>query len=219
MPLLLAHGHRAVAPTLVGSGSRSELLTPHVALDDHIGDVVDALRADREPAVLVVHSYAGMVAAAAVDRAPGLVTSVVFVDAFYPDRGDAAIDQMPAQFQESFRQRAAESGDGWRLPASETLLDVWGVHDAELRQWVADRLTDWSLRCFESPSPAPRSVLADLPRWYVGGGGDYPARDAFQAVADVAEADGCIRISLDTGHDVMLEQPDALADVVLAAAG
>lgn len=62
---------------------------------------------------------------------------------------------MPAPFQTLFRQHADEEGDGWRLPANDGLLDGWGLHDSDLREWVRPRLTDWSLNCFTSPLHAP----------------------------------------------------------------
>lgn len=207
-----------VCPTLTGCGDRAGEMTPDVDLDRHIGDVLAVLDG-AEPSVLVVHSYSGMLAASVSERAAGAVAAVVFVDAFYPDRGDTAFDQMPPPFRDLFRQRATEEGEGWRLPASDALLDVWGLHDPADRQWVRDRLTDWSVRCFESPSPAPRSALHRIPRWYVSGSTECPSRAGFGPLADVARADGCTLVPAPSGHDVMVEAPDELARVVLEAAG
>lgn len=161
LPRLDDGGHVVVAPTLRGSGERADELDPQVGLADHVADVAAALEGLDEPAVLVVHSYAGMLPAGVVARCgPDAVGAVVFVDSFYPDEGESAFDQMLAGFPDLFRQRAAEEGDGWRLPPDDALLDVWGLHDPADRRWVRAHLTDWSVRCFESPSAAPRSVLA-----------------------------------------------------------
>ena len=216
-PLLRSAGHRVLTPTLTGSGDRADELSPEVDLATHVDDVAICIDDSAAGVVLVAHSYAGMLVPDVIGSRPGAVHAVVFVDAFYPDDGLAAVDQMPPAFRDLFRDRARTEGGGWRLPAGETLLDVWGVHDPATRRWIGERLTDWSLRCFESPCTTSRRVLADVPRWYVGGNAEYPARSAFRAIAEVADIDGATCSSLDTGHDVMVEDPEGLAAVVRRA--
>lgn len=219
VPLLQQRGIAVRTPTLTGSGSRADELTPEVGLPEHIDDVVEAVNGADGETLLVLHSYSGMVAASVVERASVPLVGVMFVDSFYPEAGQSAIDQMPPPFQERFREQAREFGDGWRLPANDGLLDVWGIHAEEQRAWVRARLTDWSLRCFESPSPSSCEALARLPRWFVRGDADYPARAAFVAIAEVAGADGCEVIAAPTGHDVMIEAPEFLAGHVADALG
>lgn len=69
------------AVSLTGLADRSHLGGPGADLDTHVTDVVQALRfAEATDIVLVGHSYAGTVVAAAADRAPELVGTVVYVD-------------------------------------------------------------------------------------------------------------------------------------------
>lgn len=194
-------------------------MTQDLALADHVGDVVVAAdEVDDEQFVLVVHSYSGMVAAGAAELLGPRLSAVVLVDAFHPAHGESALDAMPPLFQGRFRARAEEVGDGWRLPADDSLLDVWGLHDPVDRQWVGANLTDWSLRCFESPVDAPTRALHSIPRWYVSGAGDHPASATFAAIGKSAEADGCTLITLACGHDVQVERPGELASVIHDAA-
>jgi pimeloyl-ACP methyl ester carboxylesterase len=87
---LRQHGHEAYALTLTGLGDRAHLLSASVNLDTHIEDVVRLLEDERiEDAVLVGHSYAGMVIAGAADRVPERVDALVYVDAFVPEDGDS----------------------------------------------------------------------------------------------------------------------------------
>src|SRR5437763_659743 len=87
---LRRHGHRAHALTLTGLGERSHLLHAGVNLETHIQDVLNMLAAEQvEDAVLVGHSYAGMVLSGVADRAPERVDSLVYVDAFVPADGDS----------------------------------------------------------------------------------------------------------------------------------
>lgn len=219
VPMLEEAGRTVLTPTLTGSGDRAAELSPSVTLATHVDDVVAALhRADCREAVLVGHSYSGMVITGVAEQAADRLAALVFVDSFYPSDGESALDQMPPLFQAMFRQRAEEEGDGWRLPANDGLLDVWGLHDAELRTWVRQRLTDWSLNCFTSPLEAPAMRRSQLPRTYVAGNADaYPAKAAFGPISERAEADGCRLHRTNTGHDVMLEAPRELADIVLDA--
>jgi pimeloyl-ACP methyl ester carboxylesterase len=218
VPLLDAAGHTATAVELTGCGSRAPM-TVAIDLATHVADVVGAVEAvDDERVVLVVHSYSGMVAAGAAEVVAPRLAAVVLVDAFYPSHGESALDQMPAAFAERFRAQAAGVGDGWRLPAGDALLDVWGLHDPEDRRWVRDNLTDWSLRCFESPVAMPTGAVRQLPRWFVGGAGDHPAGPAFAAIGERAAADGCALVTLPCGHDVQVERPAELAGVIDDAA-
>lgn len=221
VPLLQQAGHRVHTPTLTGSGERAAELTPDVTLDDHLADVSAVVdRLDDGPVLLVGHSYAGMVISGAADRLADRVHELVYVDAFYPHDGDCALGLMPQPFQEAFRRSAEADGNGWRLPADDRLLDVWGLHDPDDRRWVRQRLTDWSLPCFETPVRLTRGGRARLARTFLSGTAeDYPARAAFGALAHRAATDGCRVIEVPTGHDMMIEAPREVADLLSAAAG
>ena len=219
-PLLVGSGSVVSTPTLTGCGGRAAELTADVGLADHVDDVVgDIVSNDRDGVVLVGHSYSGMVISGVAERISDRLSALVFVDAFYPDDGDSALGQMPPPFQAMFRQRAIDEGDGWRLPANDGLLDVWGLHDPALRAWVRPQLTDWSLNCFTSSLALPTMRRSRLRRVYVAANAEnYPAKAAFGPIADKARADDCTIHRVDAGHDLMLEQPRDLADILLALA-
>ncbi|MFK0255139.1 alpha/beta fold hydrolase [Streptomyces sp. NPDC090445] len=83
-------GHEAYPLTLTGLGSRKHLLTASVNLDTHIDDVVNLLAdEDVTDAVLVGHSYGGMVVTGAADRVPDRVKGLVYVDAMVPEDGQS----------------------------------------------------------------------------------------------------------------------------------
>jgi pimeloyl-ACP methyl ester carboxylesterase len=86
------HGHEAYPLTLTGVGDRNPLLTASVNLDN-IQDLANVLEAGRiEDAVLLGHSYGGMVISGVADRVPERVDALVYVDAFVLRDGDAAWD-------------------------------------------------------------------------------------------------------------------------------
>ena len=217
--LLRGEGHDVLTPTLTGSGDRSEALSPAVTLTDHVADVVGELESrDARDVVLVGHSYSGMVITGVAERAVDRLSALVFVDAFYPDDGESALDQMSPPAQQMWRRHAQDHGDGWLLPPTDGLLDLWGIHDPSLRAWVRPRLTNWSLNCFTSPVQAPLMRRSELPRRYVAGDAEgYPAKTTFAPLAERAAADGCTVNRLPTGHDVNLEAPRELTDLILTS--
>jgi pimeloyl-ACP methyl ester carboxylesterase len=219
-PLLGRSGHRVLTPTLTGCGDDAARLSPEITLDTHVHDVSAVVDDIAESDVLLVgHSYAGMVISEVADSRADKLAGLAYLDGFYPRDGDSALGLMPPQFQGLFRQRAAEDGDGWRLPANDGLLDVWGLHDPTDRVWVRERLTDWSLVCFESPVHLPNGGRQHVPRSFLSGvAEDYPGRAVFAPMAQRAQADGCRLHELPTGHDLMIEASDAVADILLSTA-
>ena len=87
---LIRAGHRPHALTLTGLGERAHLMSSSISLETHITDVVAALDAEElDPAVLVVHSYAGMLGTAVADRMPDKLQHLVYVDAVVPRPGES----------------------------------------------------------------------------------------------------------------------------------
>ncbi|MFF7249252.1 alpha/beta fold hydrolase [Embleya sp. NPDC008237] len=87
---LRAHGHTVHPLTLTGISERSHIHPGAVNLDTHIQDVTAVLEAANiRDAVLVGHSYGGMVITGAADRAADRVRSLVYVDAMVPGHGDS----------------------------------------------------------------------------------------------------------------------------------
>ena len=221
VPLLESHGHTIATPTLTGSGSRSGELAADVGLDTHIDDVVKAIEAfDGDETVVVGHSYSGMVISGVAETMADQLGGLVYVDSFYPNDGESALDQMPDGFPAVFRQQAENEGDGWRLPANDLLLDIWGLHDPDDRQWVRARLTDWSLNCFDSAVRLPERRLASLPRKYVSCSAEgYLGRAIFGPISERASKDGCEVVEVATGHDVMIQAPEDLVQIINSLTG
>jgi pimeloyl-ACP methyl ester carboxylesterase len=87
---LRSRGHRVLTITPTGVAERAHLLHAGVNLETHVADVLAEMSAQRiEQAVLVGHSYGGMVITAVADRVPAQVDSLIYLDAFIPDDGDS----------------------------------------------------------------------------------------------------------------------------------
>ncbi len=215
---LRAAGEEVFTPTLTGLGERSHLLTPEVGLDTHIRDVAAVLHyEDLREVVLVGHSYAGAVITGVAEVAKDRLSTLIYVEGFIPDDGQCVFDQFPVPFRDRFRGLAEQSGDGWRIPATPALLDVWGITDPADRQWVGSYISDFPLRCFEQPLHVPTLAAADLPRAYVACTGYETANTVTAPIAERARRSGWHYDELATGHDPMVTESDRFVEILLKA--
>ena len=215
---LRARGHDVHPLTLTGLAERAHLGGPGVDLDTHVADVVAALRhTEADGVVLVGHSYAGTVVAAAADRAPEHVAAVVHVDTAALPEGMSVLDFSPLQEQERLR---AQVCDGWRLPLpgrEELGGDATGV-DGE----VWDRMRRLA-------TPHPFGTYTQPVSYHGGGHGPrrvgIACRDAQQFLAIAHTQPGNPVFAdllapdwtwhrLDAGHWPMLTAPRELAAVL-----
>ena len=218
-PLLTKHGHRVITPVLTGLGTDQSRLSAGITLTQHVEDVSLALPTLPDKVVLVGHSYAGMIISGVAEKNPAQIQRLIFLDAFIPENGQNVLDLLPPEIGAYFRKVAREQGDGWRLPAGEGQLDLWGLKPGEARDFVRSRLCDFSLRCFEEPLPLPANRKADIPATFVASvAEEYPARPFFEPFARKARASGWEVAELKTGHDCHVERPGDVANILMAAA-
>jgi pimeloyl-ACP methyl ester carboxylesterase len=91
--LLTSRGHRVFTPTLTGLADRSHLLNDDINLTTHITDVVNLIAwEDLDGVVLCGHSYGGMVVTGVADKMADRIQSLVYLDAFVPENGQAMRD-------------------------------------------------------------------------------------------------------------------------------
>jgi pimeloyl-ACP methyl ester carboxylesterase len=125
---LRALGHDVFAVTLTGLGERVHLARSDVDLETHIADVLGVLDyEDLRDAVLVGHSYAGVVVTGAADRRPDRLHSLVYLDcAPLPD--GMAIADVQTDEQRALQRAAVEhDGDGWRWPVPDRATLAQGL--------------------------------------------------------------------------------------------
>ena len=155
---LRGRGHEVYPVTLTGLGERVHLATPAVDLDTHITDVVNVLEYEAlEDAVLVGHSYAGIVVTGVADRRPDRLNAVVYFDAAPLPGGMALHDAAPPQLRQAQQHDVEQRGDGWRWPvpdraALETGMfgSAAGLGDEHFRM-LAERGTPQPYKTFTSP--------------------------------------------------------------------
>jgi pimeloyl-ACP methyl ester carboxylesterase len=214
---LAAVGHEVHAPSLTGLGDRSHLLGPHVDLDLHTRDVAALLYyEDLRDVILVGHSYGGMVITGAADRAVDRVGRLVFLDAANPVNGQSLRD-VAGPIIEAVRPYG-EVVDGLELvlqPAPDAGL-LYGVTDPDDLAWMAERLTPHPWQCFEQPLDLQNEeALWAIPQYHIVCTSTLATRDP--ELMATARAEGRLW-DVDTGHDLMITEPRAVADALIEVA-
>ena len=206
-PLMAAAGHEFFAPTYTGLGERAHLARPENDLDTHIQDVLGVLKfEDLRNVVLLGHSYGGMVATGAADRARERIARLVYLDAFVPEHGQALIDLLPAPARQQ-QLDSVKNGDGWRVQPNPIPPDT-SDDDAA---WITRFRLPQSARCFREPIRL--SAPLTLPRSYI-----WCTREAdkrpFGQFADRARREGWPLYELDASHSPNVTAPGALVDLL-----
>lgn len=210
---LRARGHEVHTPTLTGLGERSHQTTG-VNLSMHITDIVHLLRwEDLSNVVLVGHSYGGMVITGVIGRVPELVRSAVYIDAYLPAEGQNMLELVPEPIRGDFTAAAAQHG-GLVMPAVPA--ELLGVHPGE-RAWVDAKCTPQPYATFLERCTGRAAVerLAKRTYVYASGWGASPFTATFEQLK--AEPGWNVR-SAPCGHDVMVDAPELLVELLIEAA-
>ena len=207
---LRAKGHELFTPTYTGLGDRFRLTSPMVGLATHIDDIAAMLfHEDLSDVVLIGHSYGGMVATGAADRAAERIREIIYLDAFVPVDGQSVFDFHAPELVARARKIAEVHGAGWLMPPSPLAPDL----PPGTAEWLKARRMPQPLRTFEEPIRLT-GAGADLPRAYI-----YctqkPPDDVFAPIAArLRKETGWRYREIDSGHTPNASAPDRLADLL-----
>jgi pimeloyl-ACP methyl ester carboxylesterase len=103
-----AAGHDVFLPTLSGNGKNDP---KHVGLEDAIQSLTDFITEQNiNDAILVAHSYGGMVITGVADRLPERFRRLVYWNAFVPNNGECLNDLVPQFYIDLFDQIVQDDG-------------------------------------------------------------------------------------------------------------
>ncbi|MFC4536383.1 alpha/beta fold hydrolase [Sphaerisporangium dianthi] len=195
---LRAQGHAVYPLTLTGLSERSHLLHGGVNLDTHIQDVTGVLAAENiQDAVLVGHSYGGMVITGAADRAPERVKALVYLDAMVPEPGDSTWSLVSDQERR------------WYMDVVETGYAVRPL------PFFDPRATPHPLASLLQPLKLTSDLAHIRRRSYVyaaGWDGQSPFTPVYQRLR---ENPSWRTYALDSGHNLMRDAPQDLLEILL----
>src|SRR5690606_5904305 len=121
------------------------LTSPAVNLSLHATDIAKLIQFEAlENILLVAHSYGGMPVSQATEIVPeGIIRSIMYLDAFFPENGDSLNDLVPG------KPHLPPEGEEYLVPPPRVLKKGFNAHmTAEARTSYEDRRTPQSGYCF-----------------------------------------------------------------------
>jgi pimeloyl-ACP methyl ester carboxylesterase len=210
---LRAGGHVVFTPTLTGLGERSHLLRAGIDLKTHIADVVNVMKWEQlSGMVLCGHSYGGMVISGVAEQMAGAIRSIVFLDAFVPKNGEAVHDLTGPAVKEA-AAAAIQRGD---IVIPPRPAEAFGVNAAD-RTWVDRLCVGQPIGTFTDKIALTGAAGRIARKSYIRAA-SY-ANPGFDRALAAAKADSSWRTyEVACGHDVMVDAPDRLIEILLEAA-
>jgi pimeloyl-ACP methyl ester carboxylesterase len=214
--IMRAQGHEVYTPTLTGLGEREHLMSPTIDLETHITDVAKVLQfEDLTEVILVGHSYGGMVISGVADRVPERLRNLVFLDAAMPQNGQSLVDHAgPFMLAARSRSRVVNGIELVLFPGEDP-MSFYGVRDPEQIAWMKPKLTPHPWKCFEQKLVLKNeAAMRKIPQSIIvcSSHMNDQARAALKALSNGRFWE------IDTGHDLMITEPAAVAGMLLQLA-
>jgi pimeloyl-ACP methyl ester carboxylesterase len=206
-------GHSVFTPTLTGLGERVHLLRAGIDLKTHIADIVNVMKWEQlRDVVLCGHSYGGFIVSGVAEEMAPQIRAIVFLDAFLPQNGESVRDLTSAAVKEVARA-ALQRGE---LTMPPRPAEAFGVNVAD-RAWV-DRLCVGQPIATFTDRIALSGARDRIPRKTYIRAASY-ANPGFDRALATVKADPSWRTyEVSCGHDVMIDAPDRLTEILLETA-
>jgi len=206
-------GHKVYAPSLTGLADRSHLLTRDVNLTTHANDIANLIKwEDLKDVVLVGHSSAGFVITEAAEHIGPSVASIVYLDAFVPQPGDNLISLANPGPRKAL-EGAVVKGE---LVAKPVPAAAFKVNEKD-RPWVDAKCTPHPLAVVVEKITAAGAREKIARKTYIRATlFDSPVFD--QTLAKMKATPGWKTYEVSSGHDVMVDMPDRLVEILLEVA-
>jgi pimeloyl-ACP methyl ester carboxylesterase len=209
---LRAKGHRVFMPTLTGLGERSHLMSKDIRLETHILDIVNVIKwEDLRNITLVAHSYGGWPVSGVPERVGEAIGSIVFLDAFMPLDGQIGLDLNSPMSREAVLE-AIRRGEVSRPPTPSTSK---GMSEAD-REWLMAKATPQPIGVSLDPIKLSGARDRVAKKAYIRAR-NYPNPN-FDSFYDTCKAAGWTMFDVPSGHNVQVEMPDRLTDILLTTA-
>jgi pimeloyl-ACP methyl ester carboxylesterase len=182
-----------------------------INLDTHINDVVNLFKwYDVKDAVLVGHSYGGWPISGAVEKVLPQVASIVYLEAFMPENGQKGIDLNTERSRHDLLAALAKGEVSRPAPPASSFK----IKNAEDVAWVQSKLTEQPVGVGLQPIVMTGARDRVAKKTYIRAV-DFPMPAFDRWLANVkAKPDWATYAVTDSGHDVMVDQPDRLTEIL-----
>jgi pimeloyl-ACP methyl ester carboxylesterase len=208
LPSLWANSHRAFAVSLTGVGERALQLSPSIRLQTHVDDVLAVIEAEElSRAILVGHSYGGLLITAAAAQVPERIAHLVYVDAIVAYDGESWSSIHDEQTRSMRREGIARTGV---MPPMDPAAYGLTGEDAA---WVRRRQRPHPGGMYDDALHIDAKLLQRIARTFVDC--SSPALPTVALSRRRARSDpGWNVVTLETGHDPMISAPAELLRVL-----
>jgi pimeloyl-ACP methyl ester carboxylesterase len=209
--ILETHGHKVYAPSLTGNGDRSHLLSKDVVLDTQIADIANLVTwEDLTDICLVAHSFGGWPASGALEHIHNRVASIIWLDAFKPEDGQKGTDFVSEFSRKAMEEAVAKGEPGRKPPPAKTFSQSEKDY-----AWIDSKLTQQPNGVAIQPIKLTGKRETIAKKTYIRAP-KYPQAAFDKALAECkADKTWQTFVNENTGHDVMIDQPAWLADLLL----
>lgn len=209
--ILRTKSHDVYAPTLTGVCERSHLASKDVTLDTHIADIVGEIKWNElKDVVLVGHSYGGLIVSGVCEKVGDKVGSLVMLDAFVTENGQSLVDMQPPAAAKAFQDLEAKGE--WRVPPRSAAM--FQVNEKD-QAWVDAQCTVHPIKCFTQKLTLAGARDRVAKKSYIRAA--QPSEPFDQSKAKAQNA-GWKVYDVPCGHDVMVDMPERLAEILIEVA-
>jgi pimeloyl-ACP methyl ester carboxylesterase len=208
-----ADGHKVFAPTLTGLGERAHLLRADIDLKTHIADIVNVLTWESlSDVVLCGHSYGGFVISGVAEQMAAALRAIVFLDAFVPSDGESVLDLTGPAVQDSVRA-ALQRGD---IVVPPRAAEAFNVNPAD-RAWVDHLCVGQPVATFTDKIALTGARDGIARKAYIRAA-DYANPGFDRALGEVGKDSSWRTYGVPCGHDVMVDMPERLSEILVETA-
>jgi hypothetical protein len=180
----------------------------------HIADIVNLFKwQGLNDVCLVAHSYGGWPCSGALEEIGDRVSSIVWLDAFKPENGQKGVDFASGFSRTAMEEAVAKGTPGRKGPPSK----AFGVNEKD-QAWVDSLLTDQPNGVATQPIRLTGAREKIGRKAYIRAT-SYP-QTAFDRALAECKADPTWKtfVNENTGHDVMIDQPQWLVHILMQVA-
>jgi len=212
MPLMEKGGAKAIAYDLPGHGKRSAERTG-VNMSAYINDVVSYIKKQHlVDLILVGHSMSRSVISRVAEEAPERIRHLVYLAAVVPRDGDALIDLLTKERQESLRKLEGKAAELFG-PLDALRPNYFTDQEGADKDFYLKQLTPQPLAAFFEKIPLKKFYRLTIPRTYIMGLRDKALPP--ELTRRFAERLGVKPVEIDAGHDMMVARPREVAQILL----
>lgn len=215
---LQADGYRVINVNLPGRPSAP--LAPNLVTSELYRDtVLSAIGGEKQPVVLVGHSFGGMAVSAVAEAAPAKVRTAVYVAAYLPQNGESMLSLAK-------QDRDSKAGPALHIDEAKGLVSVDYAARADLfgngapaglRKMLPDLIIDEPLTPIVTPLTLSAAGFGKVDKVYIHTERDQVVSPYLQQKM-VAATPVRLQLTLDTGHTPFLTDVVGLTNAIEQAA-